>query len=128
MYKPALVSGIVLAMLGVILGAFAAHGLTKIMPAEKIDVFQKGVTYQFYHAFALILVGILYASFPAKALETASLCFILGVILFSGTLYLFPLMDSKNMVIPTFMRLLTPLGGLSFIIGWGMTLWGIVKN
>ena len=58
MYRPAMTAGAIFAALAVTLGAFAAHGLTKVLPPEKIDVFQKGVTYQFYHSFALLILGI----------------------------------------------------------------------
>lgn len=128
MYKPALVAGITMAGLAVVLGAFAAHGLTKILPPEKIDVFQKGVTYQFYHSFALIMVGLAYAAFPHKQLETAVPLFIAGIICFSGTLYLFPLLEVKNVAIPVIGRLITPLGGLAFIAGWAMFLLGVIKK
>ena len=128
MYKPALIAGITLAGLAVVLGAFAAHGLTKVLTPEKIDVFQKGVTYQFYHSFALVLVGIVYASFPNKQLETAVPLFIGGIICFSGSLYLYPLLEAKNISIPTIARLITPVGGLLFITGWVSFLLGMIKN
>lgn len=128
MYRPALITGIALAAIAVMLGAFAAHGLTKILPPEKIDIFQKGVTYQFYHAFALILAGIVYASFPNKQLELCVPLFLTGVICFSGTLYLFPLLEVKNIAIPVIGRLITPLGGLAFIGGWITFLLGVLKK
>lgn len=128
MYKPALIAGITMAALAVMLGAFAAHGLTKVLPPEKIDVFQKGVTYQFYHAFALILAGIVYTSFPNKQVAMTVPMFLGGILCFSGTLYLFPLLEVKNVAIPVFGRLITPLGGLLFIAGWVMFLLGILKK
>lgn len=128
MYKPALIAGTLLAATAVMLGAFAAHGLTKVLPPEKIDVFQKGVTYQFYHSFALILVGLVYAGFPARQLQLAVPLFIAGIICFSGTLYLFPLLEVKNVAIPVVGRLITPLGGLAFIAGWLMFMLGILKK
>ena len=128
MYKPAMTAGALLAALAVILGAFAAHGLTKVLPPEKIDVFQKGVTYHFYHAFALLIVGIAYSSYPAKQLETAVPLFILGIVCFSGSLYLYPLLEVRNINIPTIARLVTPVGGLLFISGWIMFLLGILKK
>lgn len=128
MYKPALIAGISMAAIAVMLGAFAAHGLTKMLPPEKIDVFQKGVTYQFYHSFALILAGIVYASFPHKQLELTVPFFVMGIICFSGTLYLYPLLEVKNVAIPVIGRLITPLGGLAFIGGWVMFLMSILKK
>ena len=62
-----MIAGAFLAMLSVIMGAFAAHGLQQILPAEKIEIFQKGVTYQFYHSFALLIAGIAYSSFQSSS-------------------------------------------------------------
>jgi uncharacterized membrane protein YgdD (TMEM256/DUF423 family) len=115
-------------MVAVILGAFAAHGLKDILPADKIDTFQKGVTYQFYHSFALLVVGIIYAYYPAGLLKTSSIMFILGIVFFSGSLYLYPLLEVKNVNIPVIARLITPLGGLCFIIGWLLLFLGIIKK
>lgn len=128
MYKQALTAGALLAMVAVILGAFAAHGLKDILPADKIDMFQKGVTYQFYHSFALLVVGIIYAYYPAGLLKTSSIMFILGIVFFSGSLYLYPLLEVKNVNIPVIARLITPLGGLCFIIGWLLLFLGIIKR
>jgi uncharacterized membrane protein YgdD (TMEM256/DUF423 family) len=128
MYKPALIAGAVLGALGVVLGAFAAHGLTKVLPPEKVDVFQKGVTYQFYHCFALILAGLAYAHSPSKAMAATVPLFVLGVVLFSGSLYLYPMLEVKQVAIPVWARLLTPLGGLFFIGGWVSFLIGILNK
>ena len=128
MYKPAMTAGAIFAALAVVLGAFAAHGLTKVLPPEKIDVFQKGVTYQFYHSFALLIIGIAYSAYPLKSLENAMIMFILGIIFFSGSLYLYPLLEVKNVAIPVVGRLITPLGGLCYIAGWVMFLMGILKS
>ena len=128
MYKPAMTAGALFAALAVVLGAFAAHGLTKILPPEKIDVFQKGVTYQFYHAFGLLVIGIAYSAYPFKSLESAMMMFILGIIFFSGSLYLYPILEVKNVSIPTVARLITPLGGLCYVVGWAMLLMGILKK
>ncbi|NCX95218.1 MAG: DUF423 domain-containing protein [Chitinophagia bacterium] len=128
MYKPALISGICFALLSVVLGAFAAHGLTSLLTPSQIEVFQKGVTYQFYHAFALLFAGIIYYWFPDKNIAIATVSFIIGIWLFSGSLYAFPLMDAKQIVIPTALRLITPLGGLSFIVGWVFLLLAVIKS
>ena len=118
MYKPAMTAGALLAALAVTLGAFAAQ----------IEVFQKGVTYHFYHAFALLIVGIAYTSYPVKQLEIAVPLFILGIICFCGSLYLYPILEVKNVDIPVIARLVTPVGGLLFISGWVMFLLGILKK
>jgi len=128
MYKQALAAGTLLAMVAVMLGAFAAHGLKSILPPDKIDIFQKGVTYQFYHSFALLAVGIIYSYFPNTLLKPATVFFILGIVFFSGTLYLYPLLEVKNVSIPVFGRLITPIGGICFIIGWLLLFLGIIKK
>ena len=128
MYKQALSAGALLAMVAVILGAFAAHGLKAVLPPDKIDIFQKGVTYQFYHSFALLIVGILYSYYPSTLFRPATLMFILGIVFFSGSLYLYPLLEAKNVDIPVIGRLITPLGGICFIIGWLLVLLGIIKK
>jgi len=128
MYKRALILGAFFAMIAVMLGAFAAHGLKDMLPPEKIEIFQKGVTYQFYHSFALLIVGIIYASYPFKSIRVATLFFVLGIIFFSGSLYLFPMLEVKNIDIPVIGRLITPLGGLCFIVGWILLLIGFLKK
>ncbi len=115
-------------MVAVMLGAFAAHGLKDTLPPEKIEVFQKGVTYQFYHSFALLILGIIYSYYPGALLKPATVFFVLGIVFFSGSLYLYPLLEVKNVNIPTIGRLITPLGGLCFIIGWLLLFLGIIKK
>ncbi len=128
MYKPAVLIGALLACTAVILGAFAAHGLTKVLPPEKIDVFQKGVTYQFYHAFALLFVGLAYSILPNKSFEVSVPLFLLGVLFFSGTLYVYPLMEVKSINVPVWARLITPLGGTLMISGWVAVILGLLKK
>ena len=101
--------------LTVILGAFAAHGLKNKISPEMLSVFKTGVDYQFYHSFALALVGLsLIASNidESKFLTWAFICFCVGIIFFSGSLYLLAL-TKKKIFGP-----ITPLGGLFFILGW----------
>ena len=117
-----------MAAAAVILGAFAAHGLSKILPPDKIEVFQKGVTYHFYHAFALLIVGMSYSYYPSRQMEIAMPLFIMGIVCFCGSLYLYPMLEVKNINIPVIARLVTPAGGLLFIAGWVMFLLGILKN
>lgn len=101
-------------MLAVILGAFGAHGLEKLVDAKMLQRFHTGVEYQFYHSLALLLISILYYFIRNKYMAYAGYAFLLGMILFSGSLYLYVLTDIKGFV------LVTPFGGLSFIIGWGL--------
>jgi len=101
--------------LSVLLGAFAAHGLKKILSPDMQSVFKTGVEYQFYHSFAIALLGL---SFFAQNIEHSRYltwsfsCFVAGIILFSGSLYLLAITQKK------IFGPITPLGGLLFILGW----------
>ena len=88
MHKIFLRIAAILGALSVILGAFAAHGLKQVLSADQLQVFETAVRYQFYHVFALLAAGILYAAFPGKFMKWAGYLFIAGMILFSGSLYL----------------------------------------
>ncbi|MBA3829131.1 MAG: DUF423 domain-containing protein [Taibaiella sp.] len=128
MYKPALVAGALLGGLAVILGAFGAHSLKQILTPDQVQVFETGVRYNFYHCFALLAAGILYSSFPFANIRWGTLFFIIGIILFSGSLYLFPVLEAKGFGIPVIGRLITPLGGLFFILGWLELFLSIIKK
>jgi len=99
------------------LGAFAAHGLKKILPPDVLATFETAVRYQFYHVFALLAVGILYASWPVKMMKWAGYLFIAGIILFSGSLYLLCYVKYNGMAME-WIGAITPLGGAAFIAGW----------
>lgn len=101
-------------MLAVILGAFGAHGLEKLVDAKMLQRFHTGVEYQFYHSLALLLISILNNQIKNKYVVYAGYAFLLGMVLFSGSLYLYVLTGIKGFA------LVTPLGGLSFIVGWGL--------
>jgi uncharacterized membrane protein YgdD (TMEM256/DUF423 family) len=102
--------------LSVCLGAFAAHGLKHQISPESLSVWQTGVQYQMYHALALLAVGLLYQEHASKALKLGGLAFILGSFLFSGSLY------ALALGAPNILGLITPLGGLSFLVGWAALL------
>jgi uncharacterized membrane protein YgdD (TMEM256/DUF423 family) len=120
MHKGFLTIASALGALAVILGAFGAHKLKELVPPETVSTFQTGVTYQFYHTFALLAVGILFAHFPAGAnlLTWAARCFIIGIILFSGSLYVLTLLKATETVGLSKIGIITPIGGLFFIAGW----------
>ncbi|GEP90197.1 Uncharacterized membrane protein YgdD, TMEM256/DUF423 family [Chitinophaga terrae (ex Kim and Jung 2007)] len=127
MHKSFLVWAAALGALAVILGAFGAHKLKELVTPESVSVFQTGVTYQFYHVFALIATGILFAYLPASALEWAGRCFIIGIFLFSGSLYLITALKIGGNEIPKLIGILTPIGGVFFIAGWICLLSGLLK-
>ncbi len=98
--------------LSVCLGAFAAHGLKHQITAESLAIWQTGVQYQMYHALTLLAIGLLYQTQASKALKLSGLAFILGSFLFSGSLYALALGAPKALGV------ITPVGGLSFLVGW----------
>ena len=128
MHKIFLILGSLLAGLGVVLGAFGAHGLKQIVGPETVTTFQTGVQYQMYHAFALLLVGILYERFPVTLLTWAGWLFLGGIVLFSGSLYLLAGFKAASKVGLSGVGLLTPLGGLLFIAGWILLLMTFLKR
>ena len=99
----------------VAMGAFAAHGLKHVLAPEQLQTLQIGVQYQLWHALALLLVVVLGQLQPSPWLRGACWAFALGMLLFSGSLYLLVLAKWPLGVI-------TPLGGLALMSGWGLLL------
>ncbi len=99
-------AGAVLMFLAVALGAFAAHGLKARLTPEMLTVFETGVRYHVYHALALLALG------AARGPDKAGWCFIAGIVVFSGSLYVLALTGEKRL------GMITPLGGLLFLAGW----------
>ena len=121
--------GLSFACLGVVIGAFAAHGLKPLLSLKEINNFETGVKYQFYHAFALIFLGILGAIIPLneRIFKVAGFLFFIGIILFSGSLYLLSTQSLFNISIPL-LGPITPLGGSLLIFGWVFAAWGLIKK
>lgn len=128
MSKTFLIIAAALGALSVALGAFAAHGLKKIVPAETVATFETGVRYQFYHTFALLVTALLLQKMQAGSLVWAGYCFITGIVLFSGSLYALTALKATETVGLNGIGLITPFGGLFFIAGWLLMLIGIIKN
>jgi uncharacterized membrane protein YgdD (TMEM256/DUF423 family) len=128
MHKTFLIWAALLGALAVILGAFGAHKLKELVPPETVSTFQTGVTYQFYHVFALLAVGILYAHVPGPQLVWAGRLFLIGILLFSGSLYVLTLLKATDTVGLRGIGAITPIGGLAFIGGWVMLLLGVLKK
>jgi uncharacterized membrane protein YgdD (TMEM256/DUF423 family) len=127
MHKTFLVLASVVAALGVILGAFGAHGLKKLSP-ESVPTFQTGVQYQMYHAFALFIVAILYERFQNAWVANAGWLFLGGILLFSGSLYALSALKAAQKVGLSGIGIITPFGGLLFIAGWILLLAGILRK
>ena len=128
MQKIFLVIGTVLAGLAVVLGAFGAHGLQKIVSPDRVAIYQTGVQYQMYHALALVLTGIMSERILNSYLSYAGVMFVAGVVLFSGSLYLIVSLYAMNKTVPKAVGILTPVGGLFFIFGWACLLISILKK
>ncbi len=107
-----LLAGALCGLLTVAFGAFAAHGLRHQIPAEMLLVFNKGVQYQGLHALALLAVGIMATQRNSRALAISGWSILLGILLFSGSLYLLVLTGNTRLGI------ITPFGGVSFLVGW----------
>ena len=118
MHKGFLRTAAIMGLLAVALGAFGAHGLKQIVPPDAISTFETGVRYQFYHALALLAVAIIYEKFPVGLIRYAGICFIAGVVLFSGSLYALTAVLATDAVGLQKLGIITPFGGLFFIAGW----------
>ena len=121
-------AGAILGALAVALGAFGAHALKRVADEQTVGVFHTGVEYQFYHALALLGVGILYAQFPGAWTNRSGWCFLIGTLLFSGSLYAITLLkvSGGGSIGPA--GVLTPIGGLFFIAGWVSLLISFMKH
>lgn len=117
-----LMLGALFAGLAVAAGAFGAHGLEGRVSPDRLDTFQTAVTYQMYHALALLIVGWAVSQGWSPLIHWAGYCFLAGIIVFSGSLYVLVLTDTS------WLGAVTPLGGAAFIAGWILfatgVLWG----
>lgn len=103
--------------LAVILGAFGAHGLKSMVTPGQLETWQKGVEYQFYHTFAILYLST-FARYKNKLIGFSFLFFTLGIVFFSGSLYLLALKDAYHLSFAQVLGPITPIGGLFFILGW----------
>ncbi|MBL9163187.1 MAG: DUF423 domain-containing protein [Planctomycetaceae bacterium] len=114
--------GALLAAAGVGLGAFGAHGLENFLReigrdadlAKRLAWFETGVKYQLYHALGLVAVAALAVTLPSSGFRAAAIGFVVGVVLFSGSLYAMTFLGDEWRKL----GMITPLGGLAFIVGW----------
>ena len=120
MFRVLLLLAALFGFTGVGLGAFAAHGLKGQLSAEYLAVFQTGVHYQMLHALALLALAALWQRLPGRLLTAAGVCFCVGILLFSGSLYALTLSGIGAL------GMITPVGGLMFLAGWfclGLAAW-----
>ena len=118
MHKRFITAGALLGAIAVALGAFGAHGLKKIVPADTVQTFQTAVQYQMYHALAILLTGVLYDKCYPKFVRMAGILFIIGIILFSGSLYFITAGKAAETTSFDKAGIITPFGGVAFIAGW----------
>jgi len=114
--KKIAVTAAFLTALTIALGAFGAHGLKNLVDSQAINTFETGVRYQMYHSIGLLILGAMTA-IPLKTKKTIFWLFIVGMVFFSGSIYLL----SLNAILPFDagkIGFITPIGGLLFIIGW----------
>jgi uncharacterized membrane protein YgdD (TMEM256/DUF423 family) len=109
--------GAINGFLAVALGAFAAHGLEGSLSQRMTETFQTGVDYHALHAVALLVVGLLAGSAMPRLLALAGWAFFVGIVLFSGSLYLLVLSDTR------WLGAITPFGGTAFLLGWATLAW-----
>lgn len=126
MNKKILIAGSILGILGIILGAFGAHGLQKLVDADAVNTFETGVRYQMYHAFFLLILG----GTSFVTLKTKKIVFylvLIGILFFSGSIYGLATNQLSSFDFKT-IAAITPIGGLLLISAWSMVLIGIIRN
>ncbi|UKJ06631.1 DUF423 domain-containing protein [Solitalea lacus] len=118
MQKQVLMIAAICGALAVGLGAFGAHGLKPLLNDYQLSIWEKGVQYQFYHTMVMLVL----AFYPKISVKSSFLravwFFLAGIVLFSGSLYILALKDLIGISNTTFIGIITPFGGISFIIGW----------
>ena len=126
MDKKIISTGAIFGMLAIILGAFGAHALKKVLSLEQLSTFETGVRYQMYQALFLLFVGLM-TDLSQKAKKTIYYLVLFGVILFSGSIYLLATntLTSFDFKVIGFV---TPIGGLLLILAWGVLLFHILKK
>ncbi len=126
MNKRIVITASVFGILAVILGAFGAHGLQAKISLSELDIWKTAVQYHFYHVFALLFLSLI-PSAKAKFLNWSYWCFTIGILLFSGSLYLLATKSITGLPV-SFLGPITPIGGLFFILGWFGLLFYAIKT
>ncbi len=121
MARQILMSGALMALLGVAIGAFGAHGLKPFLSEPMLAAFETGVRYHLIHALGILSAGMSLAYGPIRQFKWAGWAFFLGIVLFSGSLYVMSISGVRGLGI------VTPFGGLCFIMGWGLLARGYWK-
>ena len=115
MPKTFLFLGAINTFICIALGAFGAHGLKQILTSDMLTIYLTGVQYHFYHALGLLIVGLILLHYPkSKLIEASGWLMLLGIILFSVSLYILSLTGMRSL------GMITPFGGVSFLIAWAV--------
>ena len=115
-------SGAVLCGLGVVFGAFGAHGLRGRVTADLLDIFETGVRYHLIHALALLAVAWAASRWPSPWVGAAGWLFVAGILIFSGSLYILVLTGAR------WLGAVTPIGGVCLILGWAVLAVGALRS
>ncbi len=126
MKKKAIIWASIFGLIAVILGAFGAHSLKNIVSPNMLSIWQTGIQYQFYHTFALLFLSTL-SNIKPNYTKLSFYGFVLGIILFSGSLFLLALKDFLGAPWLKYLGPITPIGGLFFMLGWLGILLGVLK-
>ena len=121
MQKGFLIASALAGMTAVILGAFGAHALRESLTASQLNMWEKGVQYQIYHALVLFMCALYLRKDASTHIRNAAICFGLGILFFSGSLYLLATHELTGLS-TQFIGPVTPIGGFFFIVGWGLVL------
>ncbi|MDH4092652.1 MAG: DUF423 domain-containing protein [Cyclobacteriaceae bacterium] len=117
-----LLGGAAMGGTAVMIGAFGAHAFkASLMAAGRLETYELAVRYQFYHAFALLIVGMVMNLNPTRLMQYAAYAFLLGILFFSGSLYLLCLTGYRML------GAITPVGGVLFTVGWVLLFIGVYK-
>lgn len=120
--KLMLAAGAAYGFLAVALGAFGAHALRSRLGGEMLAIWRTAVEYHFWHALALVLVGVLALQRPATALAVSGAAFAAGVLIFSGSLYALALSGERAL------GAVTPIGGVLLLCGWAALVWAVIER
>lgn len=114
--------GAIAALLAVAAGAFGAHALSERLTPERLATFETGARYQMYHALALLIAAGAAARWPGSNASIAATFFLIGIVVFCGSCYALALGS------PRWLGAITPIGGVSFMIGWGLLAWAALRG
>lgn len=120
--KTLLIVGSLVLASAVIIGAFGAHALKARLAPDMLQIYQTGVEYHFYHGLGILLIGVIGMQLSHSLIHTAGWVLTLGVLVFSGSLYVLALTGMR------WLGAVTPLGGLAFIIGWVLLAIGVYRS